>query len=130
MQKDPLVLTTRNGAGDGLQQGFRIRMKGGAVKFNCRGDFNNPSEVHDSHTLAQVFDYGEIVGNKEVGQTELLLDVIEQVDDLGLNREIEGGDGFIGNDQFGFHCQGAGDTDALPLPAGEFMGIAIKDIAA
>ena len=124
------MLPTRDGAGDGLQQGFRIWMEGGAVEFDRRSDFNDPPEVHDGHALAQVFDHGKIVGDKEVGQTELLLDIIEEVDDLGLNREIEGGDGFIGDDQFGFHCQGAGDADALPLPAREFVGIAIKDITA
>ena len=130
LQEQSLMLTTRDRAGDGLQQGFRVRMEGGAIEFERRSDLNNPSKVHDGHTLAQVFDHREVVRDKEVGQTKLLLDIIEEVDDLGLNREIKSGDGFVGDDQFRFHRQGAGNADALPLPAGEFMGITIKDIAA
>lgn len=91
------MLTSGDGAGDGLQQGFSIRMERRAVEFDRRSDFDNPPEVHDGHALAQVFNHREVVGDKEVGQTELLLDVIEEVDNLGLNREIEGGDRFIGN---------------------------------
>ncbi len=49
----------------------------------------------------------------------------EQVDHLGLDGEVEGGDRFVGYDEAGPHRQGAGDADALALAAGELVGIAV-----
>jgi hypothetical protein len=41
-----------------------------------------------------------------------------------LNRNIQRGDGFITDNDLGIEGQGTGDSDALPLSAAEFMGIA------
>src|SRR5690606_4601245 len=46
----------------------------------------------------------------------------EQVDHLRLNGNVESADWFIGNDDAGFDCQGAGDAYTLALTAGELMG--------
>jgi len=75
--------------------------------------------------VADVFDDGEVVGNEQVGQAELFLEILEQVDDLGLDRDIEGAHGLIADDEFRLHGQGAGDADALALPTAKFVGVAI-----
>ena len=41
--------------------------------------------------------------------------ILEQVDDLGLDGDIEGGDRFIGDDDLRLYRQGPGDTDPLAL---------------
>ena len=38
----------------------------------------------------------EIVGDKHVGQPHVGLDVLQQVDDLGLDRDVESRDWFVG----------------------------------
>jgi hypothetical protein len=43
---------------------------------------------------------------------------------LGLNRDIQRGNGFVTDNDLGIEDQGTGDSDALALAAAEFMGIA------
>ena len=66
----------------------------------------------------------EIVGDEEVGEAELGLQVLEQVDDLRLNRDVECGDGLVAHDEARPKSERPRDADALPLPAGEFVRIA------
>ena len=61
---------------------------------------------------------------KQVGEAELLLQVHEQVENLGLDGDVEGGDGFVGDDDAGVEHEGAGDGDALALAAGEHVRVA------
>jgi hypothetical protein len=41
------------------------------------------------------------VGDEQVSQVQLVLQVFQQIDDLGLDRDVQRGDGFVGHDQFG-----------------------------
>ena len=68
------------------------------------------------------------MGDEEVGQAELPLEIFEEVDDLGLDRDVERGDGLVGDDQFGRDGEGPGDPDALALAAGELVGVAAQVI--
>ena len=49
---------------------------------------------------------------------------------MGLDGYVQGRYRFIGDDQFGIQGQGAGNADALPLPAAELVGVAIDLIGA
>ena len=55
---------------------------------------------------------------------------MQQVDDLRLDRDVEGGDRLVGDDEVGVHGQGAGDADALALAAGELVGVAVDVLGA
>jgi len=57
------------------------------------------------------------------------LQLLQQVDDLGLNRYIEGGDGFVADQEQRVGGQRAGDADALALAAGELVGEAVDETA-
>jgi len=46
-----------------------------------------------------MFHHREIVRDKKVGEMELLLKLLEEINHLGLNGDIEGRDRFIGNNQ-------------------------------
>ena len=70
------------------------------------------------------------MGDEEIGQVELLLQVLHQVDDLGLDRHVEGGDGLVGHDELGAHGERPRDADALPLAARELVGVAAQVIGA
>src|SRR5204863_3864090 len=56
---------------------------------------------------------------------ESALEVGEQIQDLRLDRDVESRDGLIADDELGFDGERPGDADALPLPAGELVGIAL-----
>ena len=70
-------------------------------------------------------DDAEVVRDEEVGQAELVLKVLEQVDDLRLHRDVERGHRLVGDDQLRLQRKGAGDTDALALTAGELVRVAV-----
>ena len=71
----------------------------------------------------------EIVGDEEVAQAQLGLQLHQEVDDLRLHRHVEGGDRLVADHEAGFQRQGAGDHDALALAAGEFVREAVGAVA-
>ena len=53
------------------------------------------AEVHHGNSVTHVFDDGKVVSNEEEGQIVLDLKVREQVDDLSLNRNVQGRHHFV-----------------------------------
>ena len=83
------------------------------------------AEVHDSHAVADVAHDRQVVGDEEVGQPELLAQLDQQVEDLGLDRDVERADRLVTDDELRLDRQGAGDPDPLSLSAAEFVGVAV-----
>ena len=63
--------------------------------------------------------------DEHVGQVELVLQVLEQVDDLRLDRDVQRRHRLVGHDQLGPQRERAGDADALALAAGELVRVAV-----
>ncbi len=63
--------------------------------------------------------------DEEVSQVQLLLQVFEHVDDLGLNRDVQRGDRLIADNELGVDSQRTGDADTLLLTAGELVREAV-----
>ena len=61
--------------------------------------------------------------DKQKRKTQRLLQFVQQVNYLGLNRDVQRRDGFITYHETGFDNHGAGDADSLSLPTGEFVWI-------
>ena len=79
--------------------------------------FDDFAEVHDGDAVADVADHAEVVGDEEVGEVVFVLQVLQEVDDLGLDGDVEGGDWLVGDDEGGVEGEGARDADALTLAA-------------
>ena len=62
------------------------------------GLFNNLTAEHDDHIMADMFHDCKIVRNKEVRKSELILQVLKQVDDLSLDTDIQGANHLVAND--------------------------------
>ena len=65
----------------------------------------------------------QVVRNEQVREAAVALQVAEQVDDLGLHRDVERRNRFVADDELRLDRQRPGDADALPLPAGKFVRI-------
>ena len=63
----------------------------------------------------------QVVGDEQVAQPQLALQVDHEVQDLRLHGHVEGGDRLVGDHQGGRERQRAGQADALPLAAGELV---------
>ena len=70
----------------------------------------------------------EVVGDEKVGQVELALQVLQQVDDLGLDRNVQRRHRLVADDEVRVHRQGSRDADALALATGELVGVAIREV--
>ena len=64
------------------------------------------------------------MGDEQVRQTQLILQLIEHVDDLCLDGHVQRGHRLVADNEVGIDGQGAGDADTLTLTAGELVGIA------
>ena len=70
-----------------------------------------------------IFHHRDIVCNEQIGQPQAILQVLEQIQDLGLHGHIQRAGRFVTDDQLRMNGQGAGNGDTLALAAGEFMRI-------
>ena len=64
------------------------------------------------------------MGDEQIGQAEPVAKVGQEVEDLRLDRHVQRRDGFVADDELGFHRERARDADALALPAGELVRVA------
>ena len=73
-------------------------------------------------------DHGQIVGDKQVGKAEPLLQLLQNIDYLGLDGHIQSRDWLIAHNKLRLRRQGPGNADSLPLAAGKLVGIAVDVI--
>ena len=110
------------------EQGLRIGMLRIVVDIVNWAQLDDFAQIHHSDAIADMPHHAEVMRDEEIGQVQLVLQLFHQVDHLLLNGDIEGGDWLIGDDEARLQSEGAGDADALPLPARELVRVAIDEI--
>src|SRR6202051_2306498 len=73
-----------------------------AVRMGCRVKnalparrLDDAAKIHDGDLIADMTDDRQIVGDEDVGEAELPLQLLQEIDDLRLDREVECGDRLI-----------------------------------
>ena len=94
------------------------------VQLGGRGELHDLAEVHHRDLLGDVLHHREVVGDEEIGEPPLLLQVHEQVQDLRLHRDVERGDRLVTHEERGLDRQRAGDPHPLALAARELVRVA------
>ena len=79
--------------------------------------------------VAEVARQPDIVGDEDHRDAGVLLQVLEQVHDLGLDADVQGAGRLVEDEQIGIEDEGRGDDDALLLAAAELVRVAIEDAA-
>src|SRR5260221_2799574 len=125
LQHDALALLAEIDTRRRGEQGLRVRVERALEDRLLRYLLGRPAEIHDEKIIGDVADDAEIVRDEEVGQAELVLQVVEQVEHLGLDRDVEGGDRLVGDHQLGPQHERARDGDALALAAREHVRVAL-----
>ena len=59
---------------------------------------------------------------------ELLLQLLDQLQDAGLDGDVQVAGGLVGDDQLGAAGEGHGDDDPLPLAAGQLVRVLAQDV--
>src|SRR5262249_15518303 len=106
------------------KQGLRIGVIGLAKELLGGRALDDAAEVHDQDPFSDVLDHAEVVADEEIGETELLPQRHEQVDDLRLDRDVERRHRLVADHELRANRERAGDAETLALPAGELMWIA------
>ena len=63
--------------------------------------FDDPAEVHHRDPVGDVPDHRQVVADEDVGDPQLLLQVVEQVEHLRLHRQVQRGDRLVADDDVG-----------------------------
>ena len=69
----------------------------------------------------------EIVADEHIGEAALVAKVHQEVEDLGLDRDVERGGRLVEEENLRFQDQRAGDGDALALAARELVRVAVAE---
>ena len=70
------------------------------------------------------------MGDEEVGEASLLLELLQKVDDLSLDGHVQSRHGLVADHQLGVDRQSAGDADSLALTARELVGVTLVVVVA
>jgi hypothetical protein len=84
---------------DGGQQQLGVGMQGRREQRCFVRVLDDPSEIHHGDAVADMLDHSQIVRNEEIGEAKLALQVHHQVENLRLDRDIEGGNRLVGDDE-------------------------------
>ena len=76
----------------------------------CDGAVLDDSAVaHDGDFVGEMGGHGEVVGDEKKSHPETVLEFEKEIGDLRLDGTIEGGEGFVEDENFGIESQRAGD---------------------
>ena len=110
------------------EQCARVGMAWVGIDFVTVRNFDDLAEIHNRNTLADVFDHAQVVRDEEIGQVQLLLQILKQVDYLRLDRNVERRDRLVEHEETRAHCERPRDPDTLALPARKLMRLAVKRV--
>ena len=63
------------------------------------------------------------MSDEDIGQTQILLQLLKQIQNLRLNGNVQCGNRLVADDDFRIHSQSTGNTNALAAAAVQLMGI-------
>ena len=67
----------------------------------------------------------KVMCDEQICKPHLLLKILHQIQYLGLYGHIQGRDRLVADNKFRIQSQGSGNTDSLPAPAVQLMGIGV-----
>ena len=89
------------GGGDGVQQSLGVGMEGMCEDLVGIAQLNHVAQVHNADTVGDVLNDRQVVGDEQVGQVLLFLQILEQVDNLSLNGNVQSGNSFVTDNKLG-----------------------------
>ena len=105
----------RSSSGVGMARPAEQRRGGGLL--------DDAPGIHHHHLVAHLGNHAEIVGDEQQGHAQLALEAAQEIQDLGLDGDVEGGGRLVGDEQARPADQGHGDHHALAQAPGKLMRI-------
>ena len=102
---------------------------GGALEELVGGPrLGHLAQVHHEHPLAEQAHHVQVVGDEEIAHPQAVLQVLQQVEDDRLDRDVQGRSGLVEDEQGGLQGDGPGDPHPRLLPARELVGEAREEL--
>ena len=111
---------------DRAQQPMRVGVARRAEEPVPLRALDDPSAVEHVDGLAQPGDDAEVVRDHDQGRARLPHELGQQPEDLRLDRDVEGGGRFVGDEQPRLAGEGDRDEGALAHAAGELVGVGVE----
>src|SRR4249920_773217 len=108
------------------EQCLRVRMHRRSVDLRARPQLDDLSQVHDRNAVGDVPHHRQVVSDEEIREAELTLELLEQVHDLRLDRDVERRHRLVEDHHPRVEGERPCDADALPLAARELMWEAVR----
>src|SRR5450759_3848303 len=105
------------------QQRPGVRMLGVREHVNGRARLDHPPRVHHHHALAHAGHHAEVVCDQDGGRAEVAVDMAQQVEDLGLDGDIQGGGRFVGDQDLRRGGETHRDHGPLAHPTGKLVRV-------
>ncbi len=93
------------------------------INVTCPPLLNQLPSIHDVDQIGIACHYSKVVRNQDHGNTQATGEVFHQLQNLGLNGDVQGCGRLIRQDQRRVAGQGHGDHESLPHTAAEVVGI-------
>jgi hypothetical protein len=88
-----------------------------------RARLDNGAAVQDVHAVDDLAHDREVVRDEQVAEPELVAKRVEQVEDLRLDRDVEGRDRLVADEELRLQRERAGNGDALAFSTRECDGL-------
>lgn len=93
----------------------------------CPG-FHKASSIHHRYTVAHLLDRRHVVADEKIGYACLVLDILQKIQNLRLNRNVQRRYTLVRNNQLRRQRQCARNAGPLTLAAGEFVRIMLPAV--
>src|SRR5581483_5488694 len=111
------------------QEAGRVRVRGAFEDLVRAAHLHDLPAVHDRHPPADAGDDAEVVRDQQDGQPQPLLDLVDQLEDLGLDRHVQSRGRLVGDQELRLAGERHRDQDALPLTARELVRVGARPLA-
>ena len=86
---------------------------------------HDAAHIHDGHVVGQLAHHAHVVGDEHDGGVVLPLELLHQLEDLGLDGHVQSGGRLVCDEHLGVAAHGHGDHGPLTHTAGELMGVLV-----
>jgi len=115
--------------GDGVEQCLGVGVSHLREETSRRCALDDLAGVHHHHPVRAPGDHAHVVGDEENRHLEAIAQLVDQVEDLGLDRHVERCGRLVGDEELGLACERDRDHDALAQAAGELVGVRSETLA-
>ncbi len=115
--------------GQGGEERLGVAVPGGREEGAHARPFGDLARVHHGDLVDPLGDHAEVVRDQDHRHAEPLPQLVDELQDLVLGGDVQGGGRLVRDEQLGLADQGHGDGDALPHAAAELVRVVLHPLA-